>query len=50
MIVVFKNIYEETHEPETLGVSNAFTNKFAILVLFLLDDTLPEVAKHSKTL
>ena len=44
------NIYEETHEPEALGLSKALCNKSTIMTIYLLDYILPQVAKLSRTL
>ena len=44
------NIYEETHEPEALGLSKALCNKSTIMTIYLLDYVLPQVAKLSRTL
>ena len=44
------NIYEETHEPEALGLSKALCNKSTIMSIYLLDYVLPQVAKLSRTL
>ena len=50
IVLALNNIYEETHEPEALGISKAMNKKSTILAIFLLDYTLPQVAKLSKSL
>ena len=49
-VIALNNIYEETHEPEALGISKALCKKSTVAAIFLLDYTLPQVAKLSKTL
>lgn len=49
-VIGFNNIYEETHEPEALGIDRALSKKSTIAAMFLLDYVLPQVAKLSKTL
>ena len=44
------NIHEGTHEPEALGLSKALSKKETTAAIFLLDYTLPQVAKLNKTL
>ena len=44
------DIYDETHEPEALGISKALCKKSFIAAIYLLDYVLPQVAKLSKTL
>ena len=50
VVIALNNIYEETHEPEALGISKAQCKKSTVAAIFLLDYTLPQVAKLSKTL
>ena len=50
IVLALNNIYEETHEPEALGISKALSKKSTISAMFLLDYVLPQVAKLSKTL
>jgi len=50
IVIALNNIYEETHEPEALGISKALSKKSTISAMFLLDYVLPQVAKLSKTL
>jgi len=47
-ITALNNIYEETHEPEALGISKALSKKSTISAMFLLDYVLPQVTKLSK--
>jgi len=49
IVIALNNIYEETHEPEALGISKALSKKFTISAMFLLDYVLPQVVKLSKT-
>lgn len=50
IVAALDNIYEETHEPEALGISKALCKKSTIAAIFLLDYVLPQVAKLSRTL
>jgi len=50
IVIALNNIYEETHEPEALGINKALNKKSTISAMFLLDYVLPQVAKLSKTL
>ena len=50
IVIALNNIYEETHEPEALGISKALSKKSTISAMFLLDYVLPQVAKLSRTL
>ena len=50
IVIAFNNIYEETHEPEALGISKALSKKSTISAMFLLDYVLPQVANLSKIL
>ena len=43
-------IYETTHEPEALGIYGALCKLSTIAAIYLLDFTLPQVAKLSKAL
>ena len=45
-----ENIYETSHEPEALGLSNALSSHSTIAAMYLLDYNLPQVAKLSRTL
>ena len=50
IVLALNNIYEETHEPEAVGISKALSTKSTISAIFLLGYTLPQVAKLSKSL
>ena len=50
IVLALNNIYEETHEPEALGISKALSKRSTVSALFLLNYALPQVAKLSKTL
>ena len=50
IVMALNNIYETTHEPEALGISKALCKKLTVAAIFLLDYTLPHVAKLSKTM
>jgi len=41
IVIALNNIYEETHEPEALGISKALSKKSTISAMFLLDYVLP---------
>ena len=48
--MALNNICEMTHEPEVLGISKALCKISTVAAIFLLDYTLPQVAKLSKTM
>ena len=50
IVMALDNRNETTHEPEALGISNILCKKSTIAAIFLIDYTLPQVAKLSKTL
>ena len=50
LVCAFDNIYEESHEPEALGLSKNLCKLSTIAAIHLLDYFLPQVAKLSKTL
>ena len=50
IVITLNNIYEETHQPEVLGISKALSSKSTVSAVYLLDYVLPQVAKLSKTL
>ena len=50
IMAALDNIHETTHEPEALGLSRALGKHNTTAAIFLLDYTLPQVAKLSKTL
>ena len=50
IVRTLNNIYEETHQPEALGISKALSSKSTVSAVYLLDYVVPQVAKLSKTL
>ena len=50
IVVALESLYEQTHEPEALGINKALSRKSTVMALFLLDFVLPLVAKLSKCL
>ena len=50
IVLSLNNIYEESHEPEALGLSKAMCKQSTITAIYLLDFILPQVARLSKTL
>ena len=50
IVTALDNIHECTHEPEALGLSKALSKEETTAAIFLLDYTLPQVAKLNKTL
>ena len=50
IVMALNNIYETTHEPEALGISKALCKKLTVAAIFLLNYTLPHVAKLNKTM
>ena len=49
IVLALEDIYETSHEPETLGVSKALSNHSTIAAIYLLDYIL-QVAKLSRAL
>ena len=47
IVLALENIYETSHEPEALGLSEALSSHFTIVEIYLLDYILPQVAKLS---
>ena len=50
-VIALNNIYEETHEPEALGISRALSKKSTVAAMFILDlccPRLPNLAKLFK--
>ena len=45
-----ETIYEESHEPEALGISKIISKPSTLFAIYLLDYILPEVCKLSKSL
>ena len=50
IVLTLDHIYEETHEPEALGISKALCKANTIEAVYLLDSVLPSVANLSKAL
>ena len=50
IVITIGQIYETTHEPEALGIHGALCKLSTIAAIYLLDFTLPQVAKLSKAL
>ena len=50
IVTTLDNVHESTHEPEALGLSKALSKKETTATVFLLDYTLPQVAKLNKML
>lgn len=50
IVLTLASIYENSHEPEALGIHNALCKLSSIAAMYLLDFTLPQVAKLSKAL
>ena len=49
VVIALNNIYEETHEPEALGISKALSKKSTVSAMFLLDYVLLQVIKLLQT-
>ena len=47
VLPALENIYETSHEPEALGLSEALSSHSTIAAMYLLDYILPQVAKLS---
>ena len=50
IVVALDNIHENTHEPEAPGLSKSLSKRSTVAAMYMLDYTLPQVAKLSKTL
>ena len=50
IVVALDNIHENTGEPEALGLSKSLSKRSTVAAMYMLDYTLPQVAKLSKTL
>ena len=50
IVVTLDNIYEETGEPEALGISKALSKQSTVAAIYLLDYVLPQIAKLSRAL
>ena len=48
IVTALESFYEQTHEPEALGLSKALSRKSTVIAMYLLDFVLPQVAKLSK--
>ena len=46
-VLALEDIYETSHEPEALGLSKALSSHSTIAAVYLLDYSLPQVAKLS---
>ena len=45
-----ETIYQESHDPEALGISRILSKHSTLFAIYLLDYILPEVSKLSKSL
>ena len=50
IVNALNNTYENTHEPEALGISKVLCKASTVCAMYLHDYTLPEVAKLSRSL
>ena len=50
LVVALDSNYQNFHEPEALRLYKALSQFNTITAIYLLDNTLPQVAKLSKTL
>ena len=50
IVLALENIYGTSHEPETLGLSKAFSSHSTIAAMHLLDYILPQMAKLNRAL
>ena len=50
IVITLKNIYEQSHEPEVLGISKALSKVSTLSAIFLFDFVLPLVIELSKCL
>ena len=50
IVIALENIYETSHEPESLGLSKTLSSHSTIAAMYLLDYILPQVAKLSRAL
>ena len=44
IVTSLEHIYQESHEPESLGLKKALCKKFTISAVYLLDYVLPQLA------
>ena len=50
IMTALESFYEQTNEPEALGLSKVLSRKSTVIAMYLLDFVLPQVAKLSKCL
>ena len=50
IVNALNNIYEQTHEPEALGISKVLCKPSTVSAIYLLDYALPQAAKLSRSL
>ena len=50
IVSALETIYQESHEPEALGISKISSKPSTLFAIYLLDYILPEVSKLSKSL
>ena len=50
IVNALNKIYEQTHEPEALGISRALCKPSTVAAMYLLNYALPQVAKLSRAL
>ncbi len=50
IVIALETFYEQTHEPEALGLNKALSKKSTVMAIYLLDFVLPQVAKLSRCL
>ena len=50
IVLALESIYEASHEPESLGLSKAFSSHSILAAMYLLDYILAQVAKLSRAL
>ena len=50
IVTTLDSVYEQTHEPEALGISKALCKSSKICAIFLLDYALVQTAKLSRSL
>ena len=50
IVATLNDIHENTHEPEALGLSKAFSKQSTVTAMYMLDYVFPQVAKLSRTL
>ncbi len=50
IVIALETFYEQTHEPEALGLNKALSKKSTVMAIYLLEFVLPQVAKLSRCL